>query len=478
MSARWARLYELSPVWAQNALLTFYSARLHRERYGDRFGTYRDLLARMERATPVAMAEYQDKRLQAVVAHAYETVPYYRRLFDERRLRPSDIARRADLVKLPLLTRKDIVRNFDDLRSRAFRVNDLRLGHTSGTTGSPLEVYYDPGVVQMTYALMDRQYRWAGARLDRGGDRIAVLRGNVVVPVARRRPPFWRHNRWHNQLLMSSFHLSPENLPRYVSELERFRPKVVDGYPSTVYVLARHLLANGRTFPVGAVITSSETLFDFQREAIECAFECRVFDYFATAERVIFSTECERHEGHHVSAEYGIVEVLGEGGETLGPDQPGMLAGTSLHNLGMPLLRYVTNDVSAIKSRPCSCGRTLPLMDDVSTKAEDILALADGRMISPSVLTHPFKPMHCVEQSQIVQEDYDHLVIKIQPNDAYTPADGEHLVREFKARLGDGVRVDVQLVDGFERTKAGKFKWVVSKVDKGIKVPALTGARG
>lgn len=478
MSARWTRLYELSPVWAQNALLTFYSARLHRERYGERFAAYRDLLARMERATLGAMEEYQDRRLQAVVAHAYETVPYYRRLFDERRLRPSDILRRTDLPKLPVLTRKDILRNFDDLRSRAFRKKDLRLGHTSGTTGSPLEIYYDPGVIQMTYALMDRQYRWAGARLERRGDRIAVLRGNVVVPVARRQPPFWRHNRFHNQLLMSSFHLSPENLPCYVEELERFRPKVVDGYPSTVYVLARHLLAHGRTFPVGAVITSSETLFDFQREAIERAFECRVFDYFATAERVIFSTECERHEGHHVSTEYGIVEVLGEGGETRGPDEPGMLAGTSLHNLGMPLLRYVTNDVSAIKSRACSCGRTLPLMDDVSTKAEDILALADGRMISPSVLTHPFKPMHSVEQSQIVQEDYDHVVIRIQPNDAYTGADGEHLVREFKARLGDDVRVDVQLVDGFERTKAGKFKWVVSKVDKGIKVPVSIEARG
>lgn len=476
MSSAWTRLYDLSPVWLQNALLTLYSARLHRERYGDRFEALRELLARMERASPAAVEAYQNERLREVVAHAYNTVPYYRRLFDERGLKPSDVASRDDLAKLPVLTRKDILRHFDDLRSRAFRVTDLRLGHTSGTTGSPLEVYYDAGVVQMTYALMDRQYRWAGAHLGRGGDRIAVLRGNVVVPVARSRPPFWRHNRFHNQLLLSSFHLSTENLPHYVRELERFRPKVVDGYPSTVYVLARHLLSAGRSFPVTAVITSSETLFDFQREAIERAFACRVYDYFAAAERVIFATECERHEGHHLSAEYGIVEVVGEGGEALGPDEPGLLVGTSLHNLGMPLLRYVTNDVSAVRSRRCSCGRTLPLMDDVSTKAEDILALADGRLISPSVLTHPFKPMHCVEQSQVIQEDYDHIVIKIQPNAAYRPADGEHLVREFKARLGENVRVDVELVDGFERTKAGKFKWVVSKVDRSIKVPVSAGA--
>jgi phenylacetate-CoA ligase len=320
--------------------------------------------------------------------------------------------------------------------------------------------------------MMDRQYRWAGARLWRFGDRIAVLRGNVVVPAGRRRPPFWRRNHYHNQLLLSSFHLSPQNLPGYVRELERFRPAVIDGYPSTVYLLARHLLAGGRTLPVRSVITASETLYDFQRAAIEEAFACRVFDYFAAAERVIFATECDRHEGHHLGMEYGVTEILDERHEPVAAGQTGVLVGTSLHNYGMPLLRYVTNDMSALKTRPCSCGRALPLMEDVSTKAEDILALRDGRMISPSVLTHPFKPLHSIEQSQIVQEEYDRITINIVPNERYRAADAEHLVREFQARLGRDVRVDVRVVAGLSRTRAGKFKWVISKVEKGIRVPS------
>lgn len=468
--ASWTHLYSRAPIWAQNFALTGFSALLHRERYGGAFKKFCALLQEMERAARPVIAEYQNAQLRKIVEHAYATVPYYRRVFDERGLRPRDIREQADLVKLPVLTRKDIQQHFDELRSRAFRPKELRLGHTSGTTGSPLEVYYDAGVTHITYALMDRQYRWAGARLARNGDRAAVLRGNVIVPVSQRKPPFWRLNRFHNQLLLSSFHLSSENLPIYVREIERFRPAVLDGYPSTCYVLARHLLAAGRTLPLRAVITSSETLFDFQREAIERAFACRVFDYFAAAERVLFATECERHEGHHLSQEYGIVEVLDEHREPVARGQAGALIGTSLHNFGMPLIRYATNDVSAIKSVFCSCGRTLPLMEDVSTKAEDILALADGRLISPSVLTHPFKPMHSVEQSQIVQEDYDHIVIRLVPNANYRAEEGEHLVREFQARLGKNVRIDVHVVTELERTKAGKFKWVISKVDKGIRV--------
>lgn len=465
-------LYDKSPAFLQNAVLTGYGARMHRERYGDGFVRFRDLLQQSQWYTPAELVSYQEEQLRRVVAHAYETVPYYRRVFDSRNLKPADVQSLPDLVKLPVLTRKDIHENFSALRSRAFAPGKLRLGHTSGTTGSPLELYYDAQVTHMTYALLDRQYQWADARLWRFGDRIAVMRGNVIVPVPQTRPPFWRYNYFHNQLLLSSFHLSQENFPHYLRELERFAPVVIDGYPSTLYLLARYLQSIGRTFPVRAVISGSETLYDFQRSVIEQAFACRMFDYFAAAERVIFATECGHHAGHHVSAEYGITEVLDSQHQPVALGSPGTLVGTSLHNYGMPLLRYVSNDVSALKIDHCACGRALPLMEDVSTKVEDILALKDGRMISPSVLTHPFKLMHSVEQSQIIQEDYDRITIKIVPNAQFGPDDVKHLVREFKSRLGDDMHIQVEIVDTLTRTKAGKFKWVISRVDKGIRAPA------
>jgi phenylacetate-CoA ligase len=246
---------------------------------------------------------------------------------------------------------------------------------------------------------------------------------------------------------------------------------VLDGYPSTLYILATYFRSRGERFPVRAVITSSETLYDFQRELIEQTFECRVFDYFAAAERVIFATECEQHIGHHLCSEYGITEVVDRQGEALAPGEAGVLVGTSLHNLGMPLLRYVGNDVTVRRPLPCSCGRGLPLMEDVATKAEDIIALRDGRMISPSVLTHPFKPMHSVEASQVIQEDYDLVRIKIVPFGNFGEPERNHLVQEFKARLGEDVEVIVEETDTLPRTASGKFKWVISKVDKAIQVP-------
>jgi phenylacetate-CoA ligase len=468
MNRHLAALYAAAPVWAQNMMLTGFSAVLERERYGGRYREFSEFLARSERFSPSELTAYQDERLREIVTNAYENVPYYRRVFDARKLKPSDIRGGADLPKLPVLTRDDIKRSYDDLRSRRVPASGMKTGHTSGTTGTPLTVGYDAATIWMTYAVFDRHYRWAGLRLGRDGNRIAVARGNVIVPLTQKRPPFWRLNSLQHQLLLSSFHLSKTNLPAYFDELTRFRPDVLDGYPSTLYVLAKYLQSENRTFPLRAAITSSETLYDFQREVIEASFACKVFDYYALAERVAFSHECERHEGHHLAMEYALTEVVDDAGATVPKGTAGKLVGTSLHNNAMPLIRYVTNDVTALRNRACSCGRGLELMEDVTTKAEDLLTLKDGRLISPSVLTHPFKPLDCIEGSQIVQTAPDAVSVRIVSGAGYTDWHAQHLTTELQARLGEDVRITIEMVDHLEQSKNGKFKWVISHVPLGI----------
>ena len=47
----------------------------------------------------------QDSKLQKLVKHSYDTVPYYHRLFDRLKLKPEDIHSRDDLHLLPVLTK-------------------------------------------------------------------------------------------------------------------------------------------------------------------------------------------------------------------------------------------------------------------------------------------------------------------------------------------------------------------------------------
>ena len=468
MNNRVRNVYDRMPALAQNIVLTGYSAILDRERYGAGFRHFQGWLDKTQWYSLEELRSYQEEQLARLIQYSYRHVPYYRRVMDEHDVKPGDITSTSDLSRLPLLTRQDIKDNFADLLSDEFDLARVKKGHTSGTTGSPLEICYSDQVIQITYALLDRHYRWAGVRMKKKGDRVAVLRGNPIVPLKQNKPPFWRYNFLHNQLLLSCFHMSPQNLPLYVDKLRHYAPRLLDGYPSTLYVLARYLQSTGQKVPLHAVVSSSETLYDFQRETIEESFQCKVFDYFAAAERVVFSNECEYHEGHHISDEYGITEILDDSDYRVEPGKLGVLVATSLHNYAMPMIRYVTNDMSSIRMQSCSCGRGLPLMDDVTTKAEDLLTLRDGRIISPSVLTHPFKPLTSIEASQIIQEDLDHVRIKIVPTPAYTDHDGEILIDGLKERLGNAVDVCIEKVDVLERTKAGKFKWVISNVKMGI----------
>lgn len=162
--------------------------------------------------------------------------------------------------------------------------------------------------------------------------------------------------------------------------------------------------------------------------------------------------------------DFGVTEILTKHNQPVALGEMGRIVATGLHNYGMPLVRYQTSDISSIRARKCSCGRGFPLMEDVTTKDEDIITTSDGRLISPSVLTHPFKPMHNVEESQILQEDRKHIRIKIVRRPDYEEKDTQYLLNEFKKRVGNDMKIEIEFVDSIPRTKAGKFRWVISKV--------------
>lgn len=468
MSEILKQIYDRSPVVVQNALLGAFSQFLNRKRFSGRYQEFRELLEQTQWWGHQDLRAWQEERLREVLVHAYQNVPYYRESFRRHGYDPARYSGLDDLQKLPVLER-DVVKNRrKDLTSCAFRSRKLEYGHTSGTTGSPLALYYNADMVAMNYAAMDRQYTWAGLRMGAGGDRVAVLRGNVIVPLEQRQPPFWRFNRALSQMLFSSHHLSPQNVPKYVQALREFGPVALDGYPSSLFILAKIMLNHGEQLPLRAVVTSSESLYDFQRTTIETAFACKVFDYYAAAERVIFSVECDYHSGNHLCEEYGITEKLDDDDKPVSDGTEGALVGTTLHNLGMPLIRYRSNDRAVAGLKQCGCGRTLPLHGPVTTKSEDILRLRDGRLVSPSLLTHAFKELKSIDHSQLVQTDLDRLLVRVIPRADFSHADEIMLVRELKARLGNDMRIEIETTTSLPRTQRGKFKWVTNEVGTGL----------
>jgi phenylacetate-CoA ligase len=454
-------VYEKTPYWLQNTLLNAYAFNIHRERYGAPFSRVFDDLQQSQWFTPEKIQQYQTTRFQRLVHHAYENVPFYRKLYDEHGVHPSDIKDLRDTSRLPLINREDIRRAGDDLLSSQLSKRDLIKGHTSGTTGSPLSFYWDKQTCVYTNAVDWRQKLWGGVRY---GDRLALFLGRAIVPTSKTKPPFWQQDRIHNMLWMSSFHLSDTYLPLYFEKLREYKPAAIEGYPSTIYILARYLKATGQNFPVKAVFTSSETLMPMQRALIEERFETVLFDFFGMAERVAFATQCAEAQEYHLNFEYAVNEVVDTDGKTVEEGKEGHLVGTSLLNYGMPFIRYRTSDVTAIKNEQCSCGRHMPRFKGVATKDEDIVVTPEGKLVSSSVLTHPFKPLDSVQESQIIQEEIDLLRIKIVRRKDYCGRDSAHLIAALRERVGPTMHIQLEFVDSIPRTAAGKLRWVISKI--------------
>lgn len=456
-------LYNISPCFVQTCMLNFYAIRLQRQRFGKRFENLLHWLEEAESWSYEELKAYQEEKLRIVITHAYETVPYYKESMKIHKLVPSDIKIISDLPKMPVITKDVVKQNIERFISSKFNKKNLIHGHTSGTTGSPLDVYWDLAMVVMNNAVDWRQKKWAGFS---HGDPHAVVLGRVVVPIQENKPPFWRMNYIQNQLWLSAFHMSGENLALYVDKLEGFKPKFIEGYPSTLFILASYLLSIQKTISLQAVITSAETLFPHQRQAIETAFDCKIYDFYGMAERAVFATECSFHNGKHLNLEYGITELIDENGNPSKIGAPGRMVGTSLHNLGMPLIRYQTNDITSYMSKKCECGLSHPLIESITTKHEDIIITPEGKWISPSVLTHPFKPQKNIIESQIIQERCDLIVIKIVKNVHFNYDDERSLLTSLGDRLGSNITIKLEFVEEIPREKSGKFRWVISKVPK------------
>ncbi len=411
--------------------------------------------------------ELQGRKLRALIRHSYENVPYYRRVFDQLRLKPVDITTPSDLKKLPLLDKATLRNNPHDFVAR--NISHVRVfpGWTTGTTGTPLNALRSRESIVVENAMLWRQRRLAG--LSFRCRKVAVwgtIWENIIVPAHQRVPPFWQINGADNQLLLSYYHMSGVTLSAYIRRLEAFAPEFIEGFPSTLLVLARYLKMVKKVIPLTAIFTSSEMLYDVHRRELEESFAARVFDLYGQAERVVAATECEHHAGLHINPEYGIFEIL-NAGEDVPPGMMGEVVGTGLNNYVMPLIRYRTGDLATMAGKPCPCGRQMPLLAGIQGRKGDVIRTPDGRIVPGNGLMGAFHGIANIKRSQVVQERLDYVVINLLREDPARQVDTASLRANLSDCLGKDMEIEFRLLEEIETGGRSKFRWMTSHLSAG-----------
>ncbi len=405
------------------------------------------------------LEELQLTRLQALLKHAYSECPFYRDRMNAAGLKPERISAVADIASLPPLTKRDIQDHAIDICASSFDPSERARNQTGGSTGSPLQFWVDRKRLDSRLASTMRHNGWTGLR---AGDWCAEIWGNRLDQHLSE--SLWSRTR--NALLYRTLELNTSSFgdadfSAYVERLRRHRPQFLVAYAKAAAFFARWIRDNGvKDIRFDAVITTAEVLTPNDRADIEDVFRARVFNRYGCREVSVIASECEKHAGLHVNADMLLVEIVRV------PEYPapfGKVLITDLLNYSMPLIRYEIGDVSAWATQQnCACGRSLPMLSEVHGRVTDFISLRDGRFVSGPALTLVVSDMPEVRQVQFVQQNQDHITLRVVRGEGYDHSTTAELQRRLAPYLNGAAQIDIQHVDQIKAEASGKYRFVIS----------------
>lgn len=394
-------------------------------------------LNELEKKDPREIQKLEEKEALKMIRFAAENSPFYKNLYAG-----IDLSGPFEEVypKLPVITKADIREN--ETKIITDPVHILKKAHTSGTSGSPLNMYRSAGGI-----LKENAYVWQ-FRLMHGlemGDPIVSMRGVLDNKTLH------YYNKAENTLYLSSYLLSKATIHKYANLLNDFKPRAILAFPSSLFTLSNLLEEAGLNVQVPLLFTSSETLYPFQREKIEKILSARIFDRYSTAERTILLHECD-YGNYHKAPKYGYVEFLERGVIT-----------TGFINKAFPLIKYRIDDSFRFMDKPCACGRGIGIAA-IEGRVDDVVLLEDGTRIGR--LGVAFQGIPCLRYAQIIQEEKTAIKVNVVATPAFRKADQDLLEKKLRQRLNNSIVINFNRVDESEiiKTSSGKFKLVISKV--------------
>jgi len=405
----------------------------------------------------VHLQQLQLRKLVKLVSYAKANIPYYRETL--KKIEPESIRSLADLERIPILTKEALKEHFGELHSS--NIYGAIKKTTGGSTGNPIIVFKSRAASAATYAAYWRGYGWAGIHVGdpqgrfwgvphtRSARRLAILTDFVM-----------------NRYRCSAFAFGESDLTRYYEELNRFRPRYFYGYVSMLEEFARFLLRNNLKleFDLEAVIATSEVLTDVQRGLMQEAFKCKVFNEYGCGEVGTIAHECE-HGALHVSAERLIVETV-SGGTTAMPGETGEIVVTELNNYAMPLIRYNLKDAGTLGEERCTCGRGLPIIEEVTGRAYDIIYNKKGKAFHGQYFMYVFADVESqgirVSGFQVMQLGEEELLVKLVMVPTYKDKERVEniLTLKFKTDFGETVNIKYEYTSRIERERSGKIRLV------------------
>lgn len=405
---------------------------------------------------------YQLERINEILRYARENSPFYSQIYKDS---ISSLNTLDDIKRLPILKKEVFKKAIQEntILCKGFNKSDLHCGHTTGSTGTPLEVCFDNECVNKRKLVLDRLNRdmrilphkrvvkiWRDKKLSKAEQKlkdaglflfISVGDVNSPIPTA----------------------VTKEKLENILKELEAFDPHVIRGYVSALYSIASLAeIYNVKFRSLESVVASAEYLPSHLWDYFEKVFGCPVYNLYGGTEAPGIAVNKRGSRNLTISEDLYFIEVLDENGNDVKPGEVGIITITDLHSKALPLIRYQIGDMAIVDENFYMLTNDFRYFSSVIGRTNDIFELEDGSLIYSHLWFVYFREYEWINRFKVIQYDHKRIHIQLELKNGF-----DFKLSELKSRiekLYPSVDFTWEIVEKFDLDKGGKFRSVISYV--------------
>lgn len=416
----WFKFYGKNNVWTNRAM-----RKLHE----------------LQQLTEQQLLEKYNDAFIHLFKHAITRSPFYKKLYANHGIGINSIKNIEDIVRLPLIDKRMIRDEVNQIYNNwsFFKVSGL----TSGTTGTPLQLYRTIFDISTEQAYIRNYRAMHGYRL---GQPLLSIRGTLGKGSSH------EYYKKANILYISSPNINASTIHEYYSMICSFKPVAVEAYPSYLHKISMELKNAGLSLTIPVAFTSSETLLDYQRSLAESVLHTKIMDWYGNAERTILLAQNKQLEYEPLPL-YSLNEYHDD-----------HIITTGLINKSFPLIRYRVDDKISINRKGLLKDFISPEITQIEGRASDTIDLKDGSVVG--CIDHAFKGISNLFAAQVHQYDINKpIIVKLVIDKYFGNNEKEQLTKNFIRLFGENNPFEMVICKMEELTfsKSNKFNIIIKK---------------
>ncbi|GJM13003.1 MAG: hypothetical protein DHS20C12_14060 [Pseudohongiella sp.] len=348
---------------------------------------FHERLAANEFNSTEELATLRRRALRSLLEHCYDYVPYYQKIFLERKIQRRHLRDYKILGEIPILEKSTIAANADALRPSHTSPDQAvtKTSRSTGTTGQPTIIHHDTRSMGMFPWLKQRELRWF--RYDPMGTLLSIRpdielakapSGSLLKKREVVKLDSWPYTEGLFQTGPSWGFINTNTIGDQVELLNKVKPNYLIMQSSGLEFISLQEISSAARENLRAVQGISNTMTPAMREQIESALGVPVHQDYGLNEIGLVAARCPEGGRYHVHEEHCIVEIVDAQGNVCSAGTKGKLLVTGLSNYAMPLLRYDADDMAEAVEGSCSCGRTLSSFGTIHGRYRRTAFLPEG----------------------------------------------------------------------------------------------------